>query len=132
MGSFTLDLTNFKLKTEQRAEQVCRKIVLQALTLIVTRSPVDTGRFRANNSVSIGSLPSDSSLDVDKSGSATISRGGNVLASLKLGDTMFVYNNVAYALALEYGHSKQAPQGVYRLSLQDVVSQFDALARTAE
>lgn len=128
MGSFTVDLTRFKLKTEQQMSQVVRKIVLDLHTRLVMRSPVDTGRFRANNSVSLNALPSDATLELDKSGGVTISRAGGAIAAYKLGDTIFLYNNVEYALALEYGHSQQAPQGVYRVSVQDIVSHFGGAA----
>lgn len=124
MGSFTVDLTRFKLKTEQQMSQVVRKIVLDLHTQLVMRSPVDTGRFRANNSISINALPTDATLEFDKSGGVTISRAGVVIAAYKLGDTIFLYNNVEYALALEYGHSQQAPQGCYRISVQEIVSHF--------
>lgn len=125
MDSFTLDLQRFRLKTEQQISQAVRKIVLDLHTSIVMRSPVDTGRFRANNSVSLHNLGKDATFEVDKEGTATISRGGQVLAHYELGDTLFIYNNVGYALALEYGHSKQkAPHGIYRISVQELVSNF--------
>lgn len=128
MGSFTVDLTRFKLKTEQQMGQVVRKIVLDLHARLVMRSPVDTGRFRANNSVSLNSLPSDATLEFDKSGGVTIIRAAGAIAAYKLGDTIFLYNNVEYALALEYGHSQQAPQGCYRISVQDIVSHFGGAA----
>lgn len=121
MSSFALDLSRFRIKTEERASQVVRKIALELFTLIVTRSPVDTGRFRANNQISLNSLPGDAVLKFDKTGSVTISSGGARLGQYKLGDTIFLYNNVEYGLALEYGRSQQAPQGVYRLSVSDVM-----------
>lgn len=119
--SFTLDLTRFRIKTEHQASQVVRKIALELFTLIVMRSPVDTGRFRANNQISLNSLPGDAVLGFDKTGSVTISSGNSKLGQYKLGDTIFLYNNVEYGLALEYGWSQQAPQGVYRLSVSDIM-----------
>jgi len=122
--SFTLDLSRFRIKTEKQASQVVRKIVLDLFTLIVKRSPVDTGRFRANNQISLNSLPGDAVLTFDKTGNVTIRNGNAKIGSYKLGDTIFIYNNVEYGLNLEYGSSQQAPQGVYRLSVSDIMLQL--------
>ena len=125
MGSFTLDLTRFGKKTEQQISQIVRKICLDLFTIIVTRSPVDTGRFRANNSINLNTLPSDSTFEMDKNGGLTINRGNASLGAYKLGDTIFLYNNVEYAMYLEFGpHSKQAPSGVYRVSVQEIISKW--------
>lgn len=125
MGSFTQSLISFKAKTEKQAEQAVRKLVLDMFgTLIVRSWPVDTGRSRANNQISLNDLPTTAVLTLDKDGSATIAVGLQVLSSFKLGDTIFLYNNVSYALALEYGHSQQAPQGRYRLAVQTVISTY--------
>ena len=128
MGSLVIGLQRFKLKTVEQAGMIVRKIVLDLHTRVVMRSPVDTGRFRANNSVSLNDMPGDSVLTFDKDGRVTISRGQQVMASFKLGDTIFIYNNVEYGMALEYGHSQQAPQGVYRLSTMEVVAHLGAAA----
>ena len=125
MGRFTLDLTRFGKKTEQQMSQIVRKICLDLFTIIVTRSPVDTGRFRANNSINLNTLPSDSTLEIDKSGGMTLRKGNSALVSYNLGDTVFIYNNVEYAMYLEFGpHSKQAPSGVYRVSVEEIISKW--------
>ncbi len=130
MSEFALDLSRFRIETEKQLSQVVRKVAFELFTLVVTRSPVDTGRFRANNQIAMNNLPGGSTLEIDKTGQTTLRKGNAILATFKLGDTIFIYNNVEYALTLEYGHSKQAPQGTYRLAMQDVVNHFDQLART--
>lgn len=132
-----MDLTRFKMKTEEQISQVVRKICLDLFTLIVRRSPVDTGRFRANNQIDLNNMSGSSVVTFhttkkstvvrygggDRGGGAnTISSESNKLGSYKLGDTIFLYNNVEYALDLEYGSSKQAAAGVYRISVQDLVT----------
>lgn len=131
---FTADLKRFSDKAEKDMNRFCRLIALDLHKRVVTRSPVDTGRFKANNQVSLNGLPSDSQLSVDKGGGATITSGSNEIARFNLGDTIFLYNNVAYAMRLEFGHSKQAPTGIYRISLKDVVSEgnIKLLARKAQ
>jgi len=125
VGEFAQGLIRFKVKTEDQASKAVRKLVLDMFAkLIVMAWPVDTGRSRANNQIALNSLPSDAIMTLDPGGAATISAGETVLASFKLGDTIFVYNNVSYALALEFGHSKQAPQGCYRIAVQTVLSAY--------
>jgi hypothetical protein len=123
--TFTLDLRRFGEKTEKQMSQIVRKICFGLYTLVVTGSPVITGRFRANNSINLNDLPSGSTLEVDKDGTATLSKGASVLANYKLGDTVFIYNNVEYAMYVEFGpHRVQAPAGVYRVSVQEIISKW--------
>ena len=132
MGSFTVDLRRFKLDTAQKAEKVVRKIALDLLTMVVTASPVDTGRFRHNNQISLNSLPGTVLLGFDKSGTATIASGDAKLGAYRLGDTIFIYNNVEYGIYLEFGRddgrpgSVLAPNGVFRISVQSLVNHFSA------
>lgn len=131
---FTADLKRFGEKTEKSMNRFCRLVALDLHKRVVNKSPVDTGRFKANNQVSLNGLPSDSQLNVDKGGDATITSGSNEVARFNLGDTIFIYNNVAYAMRLEFGHSKQAPTGIYRISLKDVAvdGNIKLLARKAQ
>jgi hypothetical protein len=41
-----------------------------------------------------------------------------------IGDTIFLHNNVEYALALEYGQSSRAPEGVYRISAMELIAKI--------
>ena len=36
------------------------------------------------------------------------------IAKFKIGETLFMNNPLPYAIAIEYGHSSQAVDGVYR------------------
>ena len=80
----------------------------------------------ANTQISIDTLPSDSTMETDKSGSGTIRSGGRVLKNFELGDTIFIYNNVEYILDLEWGSSKQAPQGMFRISFDEIAHHLGA------
>lgn len=126
MTSFSLDLAKFGQKAVNNAEKIVRKIGFDMHSRIVQRMPVDTGRAKANQQISINSLPSGSVLEFDKSGNAAISKGNRALANFKLGDTIFLYNNVEYIIPLEYGHSKQAPQGMFRITFEEIVQHLGA------
>ena len=42
----------------------------------------------------------------------------NTLLSSKIGKYIYIQNNLDYALKLEYGASKQAPQGMVRINVE--------------
>lgn len=87
-----------------------RKVVLDGMTQLIRQTPVDTGRAKANWSTSVGSIPPGEK-DTTISNIAGQTKG---VSEYKLGQTMFLYNNLQYILPLEYGSSKQAPKGWIR------------------
>lgn len=102
-----------------------KEVVIYALTRIVMTSPVDTGAFRGNHRVSIGTK--DMTADPqhkDRSGTATLHEGADILAGLTPYTTVYIQNNLPYAEALENGHSQQAPGGVYAVVANDVRERF--------
>jgi hypothetical protein len=105
---------------EEALAQRVRVIALAMLNEIVLRSPVATGRFRGNNLVSVGAPVYSSIEAVDKSGGDTIQRGLSVMSGLEPFTQVFIQNNLPYAQALEDGHSKQAPGGIYAVSFHGV------------
>ncbi|QAY93648.1 hypothetical protein [Pseudomonas sp. ACM7] len=75
------------------------------------------GRFRGNWQFSID-IPADGVLDqIDPSGNVSIAVLRTQVQSLTIGQTAYLVNNLPYAVPLEYGHSKQAPGGMVRITL---------------
>jgi hypothetical protein len=75
------------------------------------------GRFRGNWQFSIDT-PAEGALDqVDPSGNVTIAVLRAQVQALTIGQTAYIVNNLPYAVPLEYGHSKQAPGGMVRVTL---------------
>lgn len=101
-----------------------RIISIQLLNEIVQRSPVDTGRFRANNQVSIGSPDYTSTMATDKSGGTTLQQGSAVIAQGQPYSVIYIQNNLPYAEPLENGHSQQAPAGIYAVSFHGVAQAY--------
>ena len=75
-----------------------RYIAIQILTAIDIAAPVDTGRFRNNNLVSL-QHPANYGV-------------------------IYIQNNLPYAEALENGHSQQAPTGVYANAFHGVLQAY--------
>lgn len=75
------------------------------------------GRFRGNWQFSIDA-PADGVLDqIDPSGNVSVAVLRTQVQSLTIGQTAYLVNNLPYAVPLEYGHSKQAPGGMVRVTL---------------
>lgn len=110
---------------EQVAQRV-RVIAMAMLNEIVLRSPVDTGRFRGNNIVSVGSPVYTNTANVDPTGAETINRGLSAMSGLEPFTQVFIQNNLPYAVPLEDGHSKQAPAGIYAVSFNGVAQAYSS------
>jgi hypothetical protein len=137
--SFSVDLAKFGQKAVNNAEKIVRKTGFDMHARIVKRTPVDTGRAKANTQISVNSLPSSSSLAKDTTKSSPIADAGQIdfglqskaltaVGKFNLGDTIFIYNNVEYILSLEFGSSKQAPAGMFRISFDEIVQHLGGVA----
>ncbi|AZD07566.1 HK97 gp10 family phage protein [Pseudomonas chlororaphis] len=112
--------TLFADQVERDMAQRVRVIAMAMLNEIVLRSPVDTGRFRGNNIVSIGSPVYANTTEVDASGGETINRGLSAMSGLQPFTVVYIQNNLPYAERLEDGWSDQAPGGIYELAFISV------------
>lgn len=122
--SFALQVGAWTKKASTNADIVTRRIVIEMLSRVVMRTPVDTGRARANWQTTIGS-PASGTLDAaDKTGGQAIARGTAVAAQFPMGATVWLSNGLPYAERLEYGYSRQAPAGMVRVT----VAEFQGLA----
>ena len=128
MGTiFSADIQKFIDKAKGNADLVVRKVALDLFRKVIVKSPVDTGRFKGNWQVAIGSIPAGTLSINDKSGTATIAKVTAEALNMKAGDVIYLVNNLPYARALEYGHSKQAPAGMVRITIEE----FNAAVNTA-
>ncbi|WP_434681360.1 HK97 gp10 family phage protein [Pseudomonas sp. R1-18] len=124
MAGWSIPPTAFVAQIESDLTKQARIIAMALLGEIVTRSPVDTGRFRGNTTVSIGRPVLSNSTTLDPTGSGTLSAGNAVLTGLKPYTIIYIQNNLPYAEKLENGHSKQAPNGVFGLAFTGVAAAY--------
>lgn len=114
---------NFTLELIAEADQLTKKITGEMLQQVIALSPVDTGAFRGNHRVSIGSV--DRTSDRAKTGNTAYSEGiAKISAGGGLGKIVHVSNSLPYALKLENGYSKQAEFGVYSIAFLNIVSKY--------
>lgn len=127
-GNFSADLSRFIQHTNGNIDKALRMGVVLVAQGVVTRSPVDTGRFRSN--WQFGKvLPQGNLESVDKPGAATIAKIAGQVTSLKAGGEVWIVNNLPYSGELEYGHSQQAPSGMVRVTLASLPAAIEQYVR---
>lgn len=119
--------TGFIPVAEGELNAMTRAIALQVLTGVIERSPVDSGAFRGNNTVSVNTVDASfDTLKVDKPGQATIAAGASEIGVARNPyQIIYIQNNLPYSEKLEDGYSGQAPNGVYQVT-------FDSLRAATE
>ena len=68
MTTFALNLAKQIEVAKEQAELVAKKITIELFSRVIEKSPVDTGRFRANWNCSIGSPDLSTSQAIDPTG----------------------------------------------------------------
>lgn len=116
--------TNFALDVVKNADDHLKKIVGETLQQVIVRSPVMDGEFRASHKVTLDRPQNAYEKGFDLSGSATLAEGLKVASTAKIGGLVYVQTLSPYGTRLENGWSQQAPNGVYALSFQSVVSKY--------
>lgn len=135
--NFSAQIDDWVKETEQRMTAVFRESAERVKNMAALGVPVDKGFARASIRGSTDSMPQIDRSATNKAGrvydaGAAISEVSLVIAGAQIGQTIFVGWTAAYILPLEYGHSKQAPNGFVRLAAaqwQTVVNQVTAEAK---
>lgn len=124
MSNFTFsdDLKKFAAKADPNI--VVRKVAMDVFHRVIIRTPVDTGRARANWQASIGA-PKEGELDsVNKipvgvpGGSADLDQA-LIVDKHQGDDSIFLSNNLPYIEVLENGSSIQSPAGMVKVTLSE-------------
>ena len=121
--SVELDRVLEQLKTDTQTFK--RVFALNLLSRIVYRTPVDTGRARANWQVSNVSPNTNERKRFKKNqpnavATDTVARGQKNIDKNKEGQSIWLANNLTYIQRLESGTwSKQAPQGMVAISIEE-------------
>ena len=130
MATWTIPCREIADRINKRVENVVREIAFELFSNIVIRTPVDTGRLRANWNVSFGSpdhTVSDSTEPPDLR---------SIIYSMPAGGIVWMSNSLPYAATVEYGmypnppkkgtgktingYSTQAPSGMVRVSVREL------------
>lgn len=116
MSKWSIPLDRIAQRTGLKIETVARKVTFDLFRAVVLKSPVDTGRFRANWNVSYGTPNITFSDATERSRSdAEIQKA----LTFPVGGVAYMSNGLPYAQRLEMGSSQKAPQGMVRLSAME-------------
>jgi hypothetical protein len=123
------DIPTFVRRIRQRAKNiegnVGRAVIETAIAAnqaVVSATPVDTGRARANWQASIGTPIQEATDDTDQSGASTVAANNAVISRRQPDQTVFISNNVDYIETLNQGSSAQAPANFVELAVQQAIS----------
>lgn len=132
-GSFASQLQQFAELVQQDADEVFQIVATEVGKSVINLTPVDTGRALSNWNAGINA-PDDVYRETeDPLDSKTSARLAGEFQSLKFGDTAYITNATPHVPFLEYGSSKQAPNGMIRITLarfNNIVQ--DAVSRVAK
>ena len=143
-SEFEVNLAKIIKKAKANGEAVARKVAIDLSTKVILKTPVDTGITRNRWALALNRTD-ETQYGADKSGSNAQIRNFGALSAFKVGDTIFITNNMPNIRVLEYGlygnppgsangpktingYSTQAPAGFVRITYRDVVSQFSSIA----
>lgn len=116
MAGFALDMSKFAKKAGVNADKVVRKTAIGLFSAVMRSTPVDSGRARGAWMIDINKFSDTTPINI-RSDSEVQNEIIVGASSYKAGDTLTLSNNVEYVERLEYGWSKQAPQGMVRLNI---------------
>lgn len=116
--SFSGDILAFNRKVKKNAEIIFRKVSFDTYGDIIRMTPVDTGRAKGNWLLQINNMPNYTTEELDKTGSIGISEAASVTNRLRIGNSLFIINNLPYIKALEDGHSPQGANMVRMAKLK--------------
>ena len=116
--AFVGDLDKFAKKTEINIETVVRKIAFEIYIGVTKKTPVDTGRAKANWNIGTGSIDfsiNEINYTVTENTIFTALPPPNGAGKKPI----YITNNLPYINALENGSSTQAPNGMVSLTMNE-------------
>lgn len=116
MARWSVPISKYVTAAKGDVEKAVRAVSLEVYTKLLIRSPVDTGRFRGNWMIGMAVIPEAADEQRFNKPGAPLPEEMAKLSIYRIGATIHMRNNLPYAVALENGHSQQAPSGVVRVT----------------
>lgn len=132
-ASYNKEVANYNSELRQDPANLTKRGRLKAGLLLVDGMDIKApagyvgGRFRGNWQLEFDSRPTGTLERIDPTGNETMAAIIGQMPGLEMGMKAYLVNNLLYAIELEYGHSKQAPSGMVRIT----VERFQNIVRTA-
>ena len=127
--SFNDDIQKLMRKYSITQQKAVAYFCIRISHRVDAMSPVDTGLFRANWQATLDQPYTGAVKQANRQGSID-----HVIpfASNADGHVFYLTNKVPYALALEYGHSAQAPDGMVRVSARLALQELENAVRSVQ
>jgi hypothetical protein len=135
LDQFPQVIRRIAARVDENIDLLVRRTALVALQVVITETPVDTGRARSNWLVTIGApsgrtvpphSPGKGGSTVGDNTRSAISAGGAVIGSRPKGRVIFITNNLPYIERLNQGWSAQAPAGYVEKAVGKAVAAIRA------
>lgn len=125
---------------EQRLNYVKKMTAIAMYERLSRRAPVLTGRYRWGFNCSVNGIdytvpppaPEEYSRNNQVYYNFDAERGVRAFMRVGIVDDVVVANSTPYAAALENGHSRQAPGGIFRVTIPEVKEDLKKYAAMAQ
>lgn len=129
-NQFILDISDWVKQAKEDGDKILRKVCLDLFGRVILDTPVDTGRLRGAWLCTIGAPATSAPLLPDPSGAAP--KMASTVATAKMGDTVYLVNNVSYAPYVEFGTSRMAPRAMVGRNVQIFQSTLNKAAQSTK
>lgn len=128
-ATWSIPLGMLIAKAQGNLDLVARKIVFTAFSRVIMRTPVDTGAARGGWQCSSGvmgwftrKLGLRGATGADPSGANAVAEAQDAVTNWHplTGRAITMSNNRPYIKPLEDGHSKQAPNGMIKITMAEI------------
>lgn len=115
---FTGNIDDFIARFKKEGDFIFADATARVANSLARKSPVDTGAYLTDWDFAKNTFPAKMTISPDKSRTHARRKMKEEIAGLKMGDWGAFQNDEPYSIRLEYGYSKQAPQGVVRATVR--------------
>ena len=122
-ATWTVPIDKCISNLEQQRAMVVKKIAFDLFRKVILKTPVLTGRARANWLVSVAEPRNETVDETDKTGIRAFGNVQTVIAGWNADSDIYLSNNLPYIYGLERGRSKKAPLGMVKISVSEVLSE---------
>lgn len=120
---FVIGLDQFKDDVRVSVVRLQKQVAFDLFRRIIKRTPKDTGRAQASWTIALNQP--DRTVQPAGKKSYPLPKVSMRSVANKVGDTIWISNNLPYIERLEHGYSKQAPSGMVALSVEEVRNELD-------
>lgn len=125
--TFTGDIVRFSNRIDADFSTVIKRLSFGILLGVVLKTPVDVGRARGGWTVGVNASPAfvEGRINTSQAPSPEETAKLSILDSNPY-SIVLIANNLPYILFLENGSSKQAPQGMAAITIEEERQAFQA------